>query len=89
MVDGGTLSIVSAFESGFRDVIQLMTYVYTTYQTTSEIKITSVNHQPALLFYQDGLLINCQIFEFGEDTALITGIYSIVDPEKLKNFNKI
>lgn len=89
MVDGGAMSIVSAFESGIRDVIQLMTYVYTTYQTRTEIKISSVNHQPALLFYQDGLLINCQVFEFEEDTALIAGIYSIVDPEKLKNFDKI
>lgn len=89
MVDGGAMSIVSAFESGIRDVIQLMTYVYTTYQTKTEIKISSVNHQPALLFYQDGLLINCQVFEFEEDTALIAGIYSIVDPEKLKNFDKI
>jgi len=89
MVDGGTLSIVSAFEIGVSNVIQLMTYVYNTYQTETEIKLSSVNHQPALLFYQDGLLINCQVFEFGEDTTLIAGIYSIVDPEKLKNFDKI
>ena len=88
MVDGGNLNIVSAFESGVTNVIQLMTYVYNTYQTKTEIKISSVNHQPALLFYQDGVLINCQIFEFDEETSGITGIYSIVDPEKLKNFNK-
>lgn len=89
MVDGGNLNIVSAFESGVAKVIQLMTYVYNTYQTKTEIKISSVNHQPALLFYQDGVLINCQVFEFDEETSGITGIYSIVDPEKLKNFNKI
>jgi RNA polymerase sigma factor (sigma-70 family) len=88
MVDGGALSIVSAFESGIEDVIQLMTYVYTTYQTTSEIKIISVNHQPALLFYQDGLLVNCQVFDFTKNTKQIAGIYSIVDPEKLKNLHK-
>jgi RNA polymerase sigma-70 factor (ECF subfamily) len=89
MVDGGTISIVSAFESGVNAVIQLMTYVYNTYQKETDIKITSVNHQPALLFYQNGLLINCQVFEFEQDSAFITGIYSIVDPEKLKNFDKI
>ncbi|HMI04957.1 MAG TPA: sigma-70 family RNA polymerase sigma factor [Pedobacter sp.] len=89
MVDGGALSIVSAFESGIKDVIQLMTYVYTTYQTETDIRITTVNHQPALLFYENGVLINCQVFEFDEETDLITGIYSIVDPEKLKNFDKI
>jgi RNA polymerase sigma factor (sigma-70 family) len=86
-VDGGNLNIVSAFESGVTNVIQLMTYVYNTYQTKAEIKITSVNHQPALLFYRDGALVNCQVFEFDEDNARIAGIYSIVDPEKLKNFN--
>jgi RNA polymerase sigma factor (sigma-70 family) len=89
MVDGGTISIVSPFESGLKNVIQLMTYVYNTYQSETDIKITSVNHQPALLFYQNGLLINCQVFEFEQDSAFITGIYSIVDPEKLKNFDKI
>lgn len=89
MVDGGNMNIVSAFESGVTNVIQLMTYVYNTYQTKTEIKISSVNHQPALLFYQDGVLINCQVFEFEDDTARIAGIFSIVDPEKLKNLNKI
>lgn len=89
MVDGGRLSIVSAFESGIKNAVQLMTYVYSTYQTKCLMKISSVNHQPALLFYQDGLLINCQIFDFDENTSLITNIYSIVDPEKLKNFDKI
>ncbi|TCD28759.1 sigma-70 family RNA polymerase sigma factor [Pedobacter psychrodurus] len=88
MVDGGKLRIVSAFESGVEQVIQLMTYVYAAYQTKTEIKIVSVNHQPALLFYQDGLLVNCQVFDFAKDTTHITGIYSIVDPEKLKNFHK-
>jgi RNA polymerase sigma factor (sigma-70 family) len=89
MVDGGTLSIVSSFESGINDVIRLMTYVYETYQTKTQIRISSVNHHPALLFYEDGLLINCQVFDVDKDTSLITGIYSIVDPEKLKNFEKM
>jgi RNA polymerase sigma-70 factor (ECF subfamily) len=88
MVDGGNVRIVSAFESGIENVIQLITYVYNTYQAKAEIKISMVNHQPALLFYKNGRLTNCQIFELDEN-SLITGIYSIVDPEKLKNFNKI
>lgn len=89
MVDGGSMQIVSPFETGINNVIRLMTSVYRTYQTTAEIRTALVNHQPALLFYLDGRLVNCQVFAFEEDTALIAAIYSIVDPEKLKNFAKV
>ncbi|HKG05843.1 MAG TPA: sigma-70 family RNA polymerase sigma factor [Pedobacter sp.] len=89
MTDGGTISIVSEFTQGIAETIQLMTYVYANYQSQTLVEITSANHQPALLFYQNGLLSNCQIFSFEEGTGLIKGIYSVVDPEKLKNFRKI
>lgn len=88
-VDGGTLSIVSAFERGVNDVLKLMAYVYKTYQSRLQVKIAEVNHQQAILFYDNGILINCQVFEFETGSSLIKGIYSIVDPEKLKNFDKI
>jgi RNA polymerase sigma-70 factor (ECF subfamily) len=88
-VDGGKLNIVSAYERGINSVIGLMTKVYKTYQTEMQVKIAMVNHQLAILFYQDNILINCQVFDFEVNTSLIKSIYSIVDPEKLKNFNKL
>jgi RNA polymerase sigma-70 factor (ECF subfamily) len=83
--DGGTVSIVAEFVSGIIPVAQFLTYVYTMYQTKATIRITSVNNQPALLFYKDGILINCQVFSINSESGAIQDIHSIVNPEKLKN----
>jgi len=85
MVDGGNISIVAERLTGVDDTIKLMTYVYREYQQNAEIKITTINHQPALLFYHNGIVTNCQVFATRAETGTITGIYSIVDPNKLKN----
>lgn len=84
--DGGTVSIVAEFIAGINPVAQFLAYVYNTYQTTATIRITSVNNQPALLFYRDGVLVNCQIFSINTESGAIQDIYSVVNPEKLKNF---
>lgn len=82
--DGGAnIKIVGELVVGQQPVIDLMLYVYKNYQQSLSIKISVVNHQPALLFYNDDLLVNCQVFDFENDS--VKGIYSIVDPEKLKN----
>ncbi len=89
MTDGGTeIKIVSKLTVGIRDVAALMLYVYNTYQKTLSILPGIINHQPALIFYDGNTLINCQVFEFEEGTEKISHIYSIVDPEKLKNIHK-
>lgn len=87
--DGGTVSIVAEFVAGINPVAQFLAYVYNTYQTTATIRITSVNNQPALLFYRDGILVNCQIFSINIESGAIQDIYSVVNPEKLKNFTII
>lgn len=83
--DGGRkINIISALTVGIQPVTELMLYVYKTYQQSLAIRLCTINHQPALLFYEGNTLINCQIFEF-ENRDKIKQIYSIVDPDKLKN----
>lgn len=82
---GGKINIVSEFTTGIKATIDLMLYVYQTYQKSFSVKFSLLNHQPALLFYEDEKLINCQIFEFEKYGGKIRKIYSVVDPAKLKN----
>ncbi|MGM8363805.1 sigma-70 family RNA polymerase sigma factor [Flavobacterium sp. ARAG 55.4] len=84
---GGKVAIVSELVVGIKATIELMLYVYDAYQKSFVIVLSTVNHQPALLFYNDGKLVNCQIFELEKDYSKIKSIYSIVDPTKLKNKN--
>jgi len=84
--DGGKVNIVAEFVSGINEVAQFLSYVYNTYQTTAKIRITSVNNQPALLFYKDSILVNCQIFNIDSETGAIRDILSVVNPDKLNNF---
>lgn len=84
---GGNIKIVSELVVGLQPVVDLMLYVYNTYQKSLSIKISKINHQPAVLFYKDDILVNCQVFEIEHDK--IKGIYSVVDPEKLKNINNL
>lgn len=89
MTDGGNISIVAEYLTGIDNTIKLITYVYKEYQSKAIVKIGSVNHHPALLFYQDNILTNCQVFAIDPQSETISNIYSIVDPDKLKNFTII
>jgi RNA polymerase sigma factor (sigma-70 family) len=82
---GGKVSIVREFTKGWQATAGLMFYVYTNYQQQSTAKLSFINHQPAILFYNDGVLTNCQIFEIDSNTQKIVHIYSMVDHDKLKN----
>lgn len=81
--DGGSkMTVVAELTSGIEDTIKLVTYLFEHYQKEFQIKIEEINHQPALLFYQNTTLINCQIFEFNENGEIVN-IFSVVDPDKL------
>lgn len=82
---GGRIKIISEFTRGLHETATLMLYVFQTYQQKNTIKLSAVNHQPALLFYDGDTLVNCQIFDLEPLTGKIIHIYSMVDPEKLKN----
>ena len=82
--DGGKkMKVVSELTRGIQPVSDLMLYLYNHYQYRFQIKRHTVNHQPALLFYDDGQLINCQVFEWDGNQSKIRNIFSIVDPDKL------
>lgn len=83
LADGGSkLNVVAHLTSGIEDTIKLMTYLYEYYQKDFEIKVEEINHQPALLFYKDTTLINCQIFQLNPEGRIVN-IFSVVDPDKL------
>jgi len=50
-------------------------------------KIAIINHQPTLLYYQDGALISCNIFSI--DNGLIKNVFIIRNPDKLKNLENL
>ncbi|KIX22271.1 hypothetical protein SY27_05030 [Flavobacterium sp. 316] len=83
LADGGTkVNVVAQLTSGINDTIKLITYVFEHYQKGFRIEIDKINHQPALLFYDGTLLMNCQVFELNKGGKIIN-IFSVVDPDKL------
>lgn len=83
LADGGTkINVVAQLTSGIEETLKLITYVFEYYQKGFDIKIDTINHQPALLFYEGSQLMNCQIFELNQKGRIIN-IFSVVDPEKL------
>lgn len=88
--DGGKkMQVVSEFTQGKRQVIDLMLYLYTHYQHRYQLEIHTINHQPALLFYENGKLVNCQVFEWDNRQSQIRRIFSIVDPAKLSRIGHL
>jgi len=82
--DGGDdVKVVRALTTGITHVSKLLLYVFRAFLAGLEIRTSSINHQPAILYYQNKVLYNCQVFEFEE--MKIRRIYSIVDPQKLKS----
>jgi RNA polymerase sigma factor (sigma-70 family) len=82
---GGKVKIVRELTIGIEAASELIFYLYDAYHKSLIIQTRIINHQPALLFYNGDTLTNCQVFEFEKNTNKIRSIYSVVDPEKLKN----
>lgn len=82
--DGGKMNVVKRICTGAADVAELLLYVYQTYQQGSSVKFTTINHQPAFLYYQKDRLYVCQVFDVSPETGRILQISNIIDPEKLK-----
>ena len=82
MADGGSkVKVIRDVTIGRSAASDLLFFVYHTFQKRQTIKLSEMNHQPALLYYQNGKLLNCQVFELMEHK--ICSIYTILDPEKL------
>lgn len=82
--DGGDrVKVVRAVTTGITNVSELSLYVFRAFLSGLDMRISSINHQPAILYYQNKDLYNCQVFEM--EQSKIRSIYSIVDPQKLKS----
>ena len=87
--DGGSKrKVVMQQCSGAAQVAGLLSFTYHTYQRKSTIRVITVNHQPAFLFYNKALLVACQVFDISEADGKIWGISTVVDPEKLKGLEE-
>ena len=85
---GGKASAATRPLSGRPHVTKFILGLIKKFYTGNSIWIekSSVNHQPALLYYNDGKLNNCQVFEF--ENGNISGIYFIRNPDKLQSLEK-
>ncbi len=80
---GGVIKVVATYRSGIREVIELLFLVYDRFLTDATFLPTTINHQPALLYYRKGKLFLCQVYGFAAD-GKIAQINNVLDPEKLK-----
>lgn len=72
---------------GRRSVAKLLTGVFKKfYATNVELRGTTINHEPALCYFMDGKLINCQIFSLTKDG--LQHIYFMRNPDKLEKLEK-
>jgi RNA polymerase sigma factor (sigma-70 family) len=85
--DGGTtVNVVVKMAAGYQHVADLLVFIYHKYDTGLSIKAGEVNHQPALLYYNDATLVAAQIFGVSPESGKIFQISNVLDPEKLKNY---
>lgn len=81
--DGGKLHVLRKFCQGAHEVTEVIQAVYDKFLSTTVVGFAEINHEPALLYYNNGELKVCVIFEITNNK--IHRMNSIVDPEKLKN----
>jgi RNA polymerase sigma factor (sigma-70 family) len=85
MADGGNkIRVIKDIEMGKTSTAQLVQHVYALFLEGKQYTFTQINHQPAICFWQNKRLYNCQVFSF-DDLGKINFIYSVVDPDKLKS----
>jgi RNA polymerase sigma-70 factor (ECF subfamily) len=84
--DGGeAINVVRRICHGKTEVSDLLMFAYQKFQQSQAVQSAIINHQSALLFYEDQELKACQVYHFDEDGQQIKRICNILDPEKLKN----
>lgn len=82
--DGGNkVKVIKDLILGKKTALEVLLFVYNNFQHKLRYIITTVNHEPAICFYEHDKLMYCQIFKFSGDK--ISDVYAIVDSSKLKN----
>ena len=67
-------------------VIKFLLGVYNKFYRNTKVEKRLINHQPAFLYFNDGILTNCQIFSV--NNGKIESIYFVRNPDKLKILEK-
>jgi len=73
--------------TGRKAVLKLLRGIHKKFYTDIDIKKTLINNEPALCYFQDGRLVNCQVFSLQNN--VLHNIYFIRNPDKLKALEKI
>lgn len=73
--------------SGRKDVISLLTGLFRKFYGNVKIKTATVNHHPALFFYDNEKIVTCQVLSVEGDH--VKDIYFIRNPDKLKTLEKV
>lgn len=85
VADGGkNVRVIKAVEMGKTATATLLAYVQQQFLADKSFTLHNLNHQPAICFWKDDKIYNCHVLSIANN-GLIQQIYSIVDPQKLKN----
>lgn len=83
---GGKASAVLNPVYGKGDGIALLLGLYTKFFQHMEMEAGTINHQPAIFYYEEGRLATCQVFTF--ENGLVDRVYFIRNPDKLISLQK-
>lgn len=87
--DGGEkLNVVKKTSTGIQEVSDLLIFIFHKFQVAYQPFFTTINHQPAILYYLGAELKACQVFEISPIEGKILRIDTVLDPEKLKNIGR-
>jgi RNA polymerase sigma-70 factor (ECF subfamily) len=85
--DGGGKAAASMNPvAGKKQVTAMLLGLYKKFYTGSRIEEGEINHHPALFYYEGDQITNCQIFSL--DNGLISGVFFVRNPNKLKLLQK-
>lgn len=79
---GGKVAASLKPVKGKEHVIKFLVGVYNKFYKSQKIEKVFINHQPALLYFTDDKLTNCQVFTLYN--GKIENIYIVRNPDKLK-----
>jgi RNA polymerase sigma factor (sigma-70 family) len=84
--DGGDkINVIARICTGAVDTAAILIKGFHLFQSRQRFEVGWVNHQPAILCWDDDTLKAVQVFELSADGTTILQLNNIVDPGKLKN----
>lgn len=79
---GGKVAAFMKPVRGKTSAVKLLTGIYNKFYKYIRLEKSFINHEPALLYYHGGELVNCQVFSL--ENGSIRNIYFIRNPDKLR-----